>query len=140
MPGFAISLKTMLADFNGDENAARAAYCGLEAVVTTSSGVSQTLYIADAFDDAWVRQTAPGSPHSRPYADLVLPSAGSHAHLDGRHLQCLHQAQRRQADERQECRPECLVAIHRQPQLSVRFFLLLALIVRLADDSRAPVL
>ncbi|BGP37117.1 hypothetical protein JCM10450v2_001025 [Rhodotorula kratochvilovae] len=55
VPGFAISLKTMLADFGGDANKARQAYCGLEAVVTTPSGVSQTLYIADAFDDTWVR-------------------------------------------------------------------------------------
>ncbi|GAA5820184.1 hypothetical protein JCM3770_004813 [Rhodotorula araucariae] len=55
VPGFAISLKTMLADFGGDETAARKAYCGLEAVVTTPNGVSQTLYVVDAFDDAWVR-------------------------------------------------------------------------------------
>ncbi|GAA5846564.1 hypothetical protein JCM9279_006744 [Rhodotorula babjevae] len=55
VPGFAVSLSAMLADFNGDENAARAAYCGLGATFTTSSGVSQTLYIADAFDDQYVR-------------------------------------------------------------------------------------
>ncbi|GAA5933398.1 hypothetical protein JCM3775_000678 [Rhodotorula graminis] len=55
VPGFAVSLNTMLADFNGDENAARAAYCGLGATFTTSNGVSQTLYIADAFDDQYVR-------------------------------------------------------------------------------------
>lgn len=47
VPGFAVSLSAMLADFNGDENAARAAYCGLGATFTTSSGVSQTLYIGE---------------------------------------------------------------------------------------------
>ncbi|GAA5996998.1 uncharacterized protein JCM10292_006139 [Rhodotorula paludigena] len=55
VPGFAISLKRMLADFGGDAMAARKAYCGLEAVVTAPNGNSVTLYVADAFDDAWVR-------------------------------------------------------------------------------------
>ncbi|GAA5902495.1 hypothetical protein JCM8208_006903 [Rhodotorula glutinis] len=55
VPGFAVSLGAMLADFDGDEDAARAAYCGLGATFTTASGVSQTLYIADAFDDQYVR-------------------------------------------------------------------------------------
>ncbi|GAA5903454.1 hypothetical protein JCM6882_006552 [Rhodosporidiobolus microsporus] len=55
VPGFAISLKTMLADFGGDATAAREAYCGLEAVVTTPEGRSATLVVADAFDDTWVR-------------------------------------------------------------------------------------
>ena len=51
-PGFAISLKTMLADFGGDEMAARKAWCGLEAIVTNpSTGQQLTLYVADAFDD-----------------------------------------------------------------------------------------
>ncbi|GAA5925246.1 RlpA-like double-psi beta-barrel domain-containing protein [Sporobolomyces koalae] len=54
-PGFAISLKTMLANYGGDATAARQAYCGLEAVVTTPDGTSLTLYVADAFDDTWVR-------------------------------------------------------------------------------------
>ncbi|GAA5988983.1 hypothetical protein JCM5350_001739 [Sporobolomyces pararoseus] len=54
-PGFAISLKTMLADFGGDEMAARKAWCGLEAIVTNpSTGQQLTLYVADAFDDRWV--------------------------------------------------------------------------------------
>ncbi|GAA6005300.1 hypothetical protein JCM10207_002931 [Rhodosporidiobolus poonsookiae] len=59
VPGFAISLKTMLNDFGGDAFAAREAYCGLEAIVTAPSGKSMTLVVADAFDDAWVR--TPGS-------------------------------------------------------------------------------
>ncbi|BGP48661.1 hypothetical protein JCM10450v2_004537 [Rhodotorula kratochvilovae] len=54
VPGFAPSLKTMLADFNGSYSAAATAYCGLEAVVTTPDGRNATLYIADAFDDTWV--------------------------------------------------------------------------------------
>ncbi|GAA6060472.1 hypothetical protein JCM10212_007103 [Sporobolomyces blumeae] len=54
-PGFAISLKTMLANYGGDAMAARKAYCGLEAVVTTPDGTSSTLVVADAFDDTWVR-------------------------------------------------------------------------------------
>ncbi|GAA5893963.1 RlpA-like double-psi beta-barrel domain-containing protein [Sporobolomyces salmoneus] len=54
-PGIAISLKTMLANFGGDAMAARKAYCGLEVIVTNpDSGTELTLYIADAFDDAWV--------------------------------------------------------------------------------------
>ncbi|GAA5893773.1 uncharacterized protein JCM6883_003631 [Sporobolomyces salmoneus] len=54
-PGFAISLKTMLDNFGGDAMAARKAYCGLEAVVTNpTTGEQLTLYVADAFDDAWV--------------------------------------------------------------------------------------
>ncbi|GAA5925771.1 uncharacterized protein JCM15063_005113 [Sporobolomyces koalae] len=53
-PGFAISLKTMLDNFDGDAFAARKAYCGLEAIVTNPDGTEMTLYVADAFDDAWV--------------------------------------------------------------------------------------
>ncbi|GAA5887835.1 hypothetical protein JCM5296_001783 [Sporobolomyces johnsonii] len=55
VPGFAPSLATMLANFNGSYVAAATAYCGLEAVVTTPDGRTATLYLADAFDDAWVR-------------------------------------------------------------------------------------
>ncbi|GAA5874700.1 hypothetical protein JCM16303_002956 [Sporobolomyces ruberrimus] len=53
-PGFAISLKTMLDNFDGDAMAARKAYCGLEAIVKNPDGTQLTLYVADAFDDAWV--------------------------------------------------------------------------------------
>ncbi|GAA5820766.1 hypothetical protein JCM11251_003149 [Rhodosporidiobolus azoricus] len=55
IPGFAPSLKTMLSNFNYDAAAAKTAYCGLEAEVTTSDGKTATLYIVDAFDDTWVR-------------------------------------------------------------------------------------
>uniref|UniRef100_A0A0K3CGR4 FGENESH: predicted gene_6.523 protein n=1 Tax=Rhodotorula toruloides TaxID=5286 RepID=A0A0K3CGR4_RHOTO len=55
VPGFAPSLSTMLNNFGGDATAARQAYCGLEAIVTTPDGKSATLYVADAFDDTWVR-------------------------------------------------------------------------------------
>ncbi|BGP32582.1 hypothetical protein JCM10296v2_004363 [Rhodotorula toruloides] len=55
VPGFAPSLKTMLANFNGSYEAAATAYCGLEAVITTPAGRNATLYIVDAFDDTWVR-------------------------------------------------------------------------------------
>ncbi|GAA6025298.1 hypothetical protein JCM8202_002682 [Rhodotorula sphaerocarpa] len=55
VPGFAPSLNTMLSNFNWDYEAAATAYCGLEAVVTTPDGRTATLYIADAFDDTWVR-------------------------------------------------------------------------------------
>ncbi|BGO98371.1 hypothetical protein NBRC10513v2_002766 [Rhodotorula toruloides] len=54
-PGIAISLNTMMSDANWDATAARQKYCGLEVVVTTPSGHSETLYVTDAFDDAWVR-------------------------------------------------------------------------------------
>ncbi|GAA6063338.1 hypothetical protein JCM10212_003924 [Sporobolomyces blumeae] len=55
VPGFAPSLKTMLANFGGDYVSAATAYCGLEAIVTTPDGRNATLYLADAFDDTWVR-------------------------------------------------------------------------------------
>jgi hypothetical protein len=45
----------MLSNFGGDYNKAAEAYCGLEAVVTTPSGVTKTMYILDGFDHAWVR-------------------------------------------------------------------------------------
>ncbi|BGP48663.1 hypothetical protein JCM10450v2_004539 [Rhodotorula kratochvilovae] len=54
VPGFAPSLKTMLASTGGDYEAAAKMYCGLEAVVTTPEGKTMTLYLADAFDDTWV--------------------------------------------------------------------------------------
>ncbi|GAA5844283.1 hypothetical protein JCM3766R1_002897 [Sporobolomyces carnicolor] len=54
-PGFAISVGTMIANFGGDAMAARKAYCGLEAIVTTPDGTELTLYVADGFDDAWVK-------------------------------------------------------------------------------------
>ncbi|BGP16725.1 hypothetical protein JCM10213_009143 [Rhodosporidiobolus nylandii] len=55
VPGFAPSLSTMMKNFNYDYEKAATAYCGLEAIVTTADGKSMTLYIADAFDDTWVR-------------------------------------------------------------------------------------
>lgn len=48
----------MLNNFGDDYQKAATAYCGLEAVVTTPDGKSETLYIADAFDDTWVRTPA----------------------------------------------------------------------------------
>ncbi|GAA5973172.1 hypothetical protein JCM3765_000734, partial [Sporobolomyces pararoseus] len=54
-PGLAINVATMIANFNGDEMAARKAYCGLEVLVTTPSGTQLTLYVADGFDPAWVK-------------------------------------------------------------------------------------
>lgn len=53
-PGFAPSLATMVAAAGGDAVLARETFCGLEAVVTTPSGESLTLVLADAFDDAWL--------------------------------------------------------------------------------------
>ncbi|GAA5969843.1 hypothetical protein JCM8115_005800 [Rhodotorula mucilaginosa] len=73
VPGFAPSLKTMLSNFNWDYEAAAKAYCGLEAIVTTPDGRTATLYLADAFDDTWVR-----TPSS---IDVVI---GSFAQLFGR--------------------------------------------------------
>ncbi|GAA5983814.1 hypothetical protein JCM10908_005937 [Rhodotorula pacifica] len=59
VPGFAPSLKTMLASFNQDSVAAKKAFCGLEAkVYSPATGKTVTLYIADAFDDEWVRTPA----------------------------------------------------------------------------------
>ncbi|GAA5862986.1 hypothetical protein JCM8547_003640 [Rhodosporidiobolus lusitaniae] len=58
VPGFAPSLKTMLNNFDGDYETAARAYCGLEAVIITPDGRNATLYIADAFDDTWVRTPA----------------------------------------------------------------------------------
>ncbi|GAA6008131.1 hypothetical protein JCM11491_001896 [Sporobolomyces phaffii] len=54
-PGFAIDVSTMINNFGGDAMAARKAYCGLEAIVTTPDGTSLTLYVADGFDPAWVK-------------------------------------------------------------------------------------
>ncbi|GAA5820749.1 hypothetical protein JCM11251_003140 [Rhodosporidiobolus azoricus] len=54
IPGFAPSLKRMLANFGGDAKKAKEAYCGLEAFVTTPDGRNATLYVVDAFDDTWV--------------------------------------------------------------------------------------
>ena len=48
----------MLSNFNWDYEAAAKAYCGLEAIVTTPDGRTATLYLADAFDDTWVRTPA----------------------------------------------------------------------------------
>ncbi|GJN90931.1 hypothetical protein Rhopal_003945-T1 [Rhodotorula paludigena] len=58
VPGFAPSLNTMLANFDGDYESAAKAYCGLEAEITTPDGRTVTLYVADAFDDTWVRTPA----------------------------------------------------------------------------------
>jgi hypothetical protein len=44
----------MLANYGNDSIAAGTAYCGLEAVFTAPDGRTATLYLADAFDDAWV--------------------------------------------------------------------------------------
>ena len=56
VPGFAPSLATMLASFDQDSAAAKRAFCGLEAeVYSPRTGKTVTLYIADAFDDKWVR-------------------------------------------------------------------------------------
>ncbi|TNY23550.1 hypothetical protein DMC30DRAFT_9869 [Rhodotorula diobovata] len=55
VPGFAPSLKTMLTSFGGSYETAAKAYCGLEAIVRTPEGRTATLFIADAFDDTWVR-------------------------------------------------------------------------------------
>ncbi|GAA5967643.1 hypothetical protein JCM11641_005721 [Rhodosporidiobolus odoratus] len=55
VPGFAPSLKTMLASFNQDSAAAKTGFCGLEAqVYSPKTGTTTTLIIADAFDDTWV--------------------------------------------------------------------------------------
>lgn len=56
VPGFAPSFATMLASFDQDSVAAKRAFCGLEAeVYSPRTGKTVTLYIADAFDDKWVR-------------------------------------------------------------------------------------
>ncbi|GAA5874986.1 hypothetical protein JCM8547_002142 [Rhodosporidiobolus lusitaniae] len=54
LPGAAISLSTMLTAASGDATKARQMFCGLEMQVTTAAGKTATLYVADAFDDAWV--------------------------------------------------------------------------------------
>ncbi|GAA5864196.1 hypothetical protein JCM3774_001253 [Rhodotorula dairenensis] len=59
VPGFAPSLKTMLASFDQDSTAAKRAFCGLEAkVYSPATRKTVTLFIADAFDDKWVRTPA----------------------------------------------------------------------------------
>lgn len=46
----------MLASFDQDSVAAKRAFCGLEAeAYSLRTGKTVTLYIADAFDDKWVR-------------------------------------------------------------------------------------
>jgi hypothetical protein len=54
--GFAPDVSLMLNNFGGDYNKAATAYCGLEAIVTTSTGVSKTMYIVDGFDSKWVKK------------------------------------------------------------------------------------
>jgi hypothetical protein len=54
-PGFAPSLNTMLAAANGSADLARELFCGLEATITSAAGDKIVLYVADAFDDTWVR-------------------------------------------------------------------------------------
>ncbi len=45
----------MLNAANGSADLARELFCGLEATVTSAAGDKIVLYVADAFDDAWVR-------------------------------------------------------------------------------------
>ncbi|KDE03694.1 hypothetical protein MVLG_05825 [Microbotryum lychnidis-dioicae p1A1 Lamole] len=54
-PGFAISLKTMLANFGNNYEKAAKAFCGMEAEITSKSGKKIKLVLVDAFDDRWVR-------------------------------------------------------------------------------------
>lgn len=49
----------MLNNFGDDYRAAGTAYCGLEAKLTAPNGNVEYLYVADGFDDAWIRE--PGS-------------------------------------------------------------------------------
>ncbi|BGP48701.1 hypothetical protein JCM10450v2_004577 [Rhodotorula kratochvilovae] len=59
VPGLAPSLATMLSSFSQDAAAAKTAFCGLAAeVYSPKTGKTVTLYIADAFDDTWVRTPA----------------------------------------------------------------------------------
>ncbi|GAA6005980.1 uncharacterized protein JCM10292_005634 [Rhodotorula paludigena] len=56
VPGFAPSLKTMLSSFGDDAAKAKEGFCGLEArVYSPKTDKTLTMYIADAFDDTWVR-------------------------------------------------------------------------------------
>ncbi|KAL8279586.1 hypothetical protein RQP46_008148 [Phenoliferia psychrophenolica] len=59
VPGFAPSVTTMLKNFGNDWVTAGTAYCGLEAIFTTPSGLNATLYLVDGFADPWV--LTPGS-------------------------------------------------------------------------------
>ncbi|KAL8279587.1 hypothetical protein RQP46_008149 [Phenoliferia psychrophenolica] len=59
VPGFAPSVETMLKNFGNDWQTAATAYCGLEAIFTTPSGLNATLYLVDGFADPWV--LTPGS-------------------------------------------------------------------------------
>lgn len=72
-PGFAISLASMLADAGGDATKARQMYCGLEAIVTTPSGKTVTLYVADAFDDAYVSVFPPFHLRNSPSSSFRCP-------------------------------------------------------------------
>ncbi|GAA5999753.1 hypothetical protein JCM10207_005892 [Rhodosporidiobolus poonsookiae] len=58
VPGFAPSLKAMMSTTNYDYEAAAKIYCGKEAIITLPNGKEFTAYIADAFDDTWVRTPA----------------------------------------------------------------------------------
>ncbi|KAM0755333.1 hypothetical protein T439DRAFT_320035 [Meredithblackwellia eburnea MCA 4105] len=73
LPGFAPNVKIMLDNFGGSWEKAGAAYCGLEAKVTTPDGRTALLYVADGFDPYWVR--TPGS------IDVIV---GSFSKLFGR--------------------------------------------------------
>lgn len=122
MPGFAPSLKTMLASFDQNATAAKIAFCGLEARVYSPVTQNMTkLYIADAFDDTWVLTPASidvikGSVSPFSFCVRCSASSGRGAHLAASVPEPLWQHDGRQ--ERR--RPGCLVVLDRGPQRDVR--------------------
>lgn len=123
-PGFAISLKTMLDNFDGDAMAARKAYCGLEAIVKNPDGTQLTLYVADAFDDAWVL-----TPNS---IDVMYNSVSFFSRFTLSKIDLLEDADDplgdnqtvleivwKSHDEQERCGQERFVAIHWEPECQV---------------------
>ncbi|GAA5910467.1 hypothetical protein JCM6882_007362 [Rhodosporidiobolus microsporus] len=56
VPGFAPSVGTMRSNFDGDDAAAKEAFCGLWAIVYSAKTQTEVkLLIGDGFDDQWIR-------------------------------------------------------------------------------------
>lgn len=85
VPGFAPSLATMLSSFSNDAAAAKAAFCGLAADVSSpATGTTTRLYIADAFDVKWVRTPASVDVIYGSVRPCSPPVAASHSLADAR--------------------------------------------------------
>lgn len=126
--------------------AARKAYCGLEAIVTTPDGTELTLYVADGFDDAYASSN-PLDAHKMNSRSTCAKTVGSRrllrstscttrsvsrnpANLDALlstlklivfcDLKTVHQVVRKGYLEQERCHHGHDVALHRKPKREVR--------------------